>query len=98
MSTETLSKLYLELSQVVPAETRTAREIALETAINEAHLCLCFRYQHLAVADLVETRAGGELLWRVWHLDQSAADHMTSGDAGLYHALMAFSPDQRAAS
>ena len=36
MTTETLSKLYLELSQVVPPGTMTRRELELERAISKA--------------------------------------------------------------
>lgn len=36
MTTETLSKLYLELANVVPRETKSSREFTIETQIEAA--------------------------------------------------------------
>jgi hypothetical protein len=81
---ETLSKLYLELSQVVPAETKTARELSMETAIREAHGLLTWTFQHMIEVDEMPDRGW----WHVKDLNPNVVQHMNRGESDLYKALI----------
>lgn len=87
--TEQLSKLYLELANVVPEGTKSARDLAYEREIErlrkieeEANLLLVWTHQDAIDRDIED----GEK-WHVNDLHPSVWNGLNSAERDLYHAL-----------